>query len=75
MSVNGNQRRRSRLSCMPRGWSILDGYYYIPTRYPNGLPDGIPADVYTQKAAADATGLAGEAVDLVATLLAGQQEE
>jgi len=21
--------------------------YYIPTRYPNGLPDGIPHDVYT----------------------------
>ena len=20
--------------------------YYIPTRYPNGLPDGIPAEVY-----------------------------
>jgi len=25
----------------------LDGYY-IPTRYPNSLPDGIPADVYTR---------------------------
>ena len=23
-----------------RSWSILDGYY-IPTRYPNGLPGGI----------------------------------
>ena len=22
--------------------------YYIPTRYPNGLPDGIPADVFTR---------------------------
>jgi HEPN domain-containing protein len=25
----------------------LDGYY-IPTRYPNGLPDSIPARVYTK---------------------------
>lgn len=28
-----------------RRWSILDGYY-VPTRYPNSLPDGIPANVY-----------------------------
>jgi HEPN domain-containing protein len=51
-----------------RSWSVLDGYY-IPTRYPNSLPDGIPADVYTQQAAADAVELAGEAVDFVATFL------
>ena len=25
--------------------------YYIPTRYPNGLPDSIPARVYTRDAA------------------------
>lgn len=48
-----------------RSWSILDGYY-IPTRYPNGLPDGIPADVYTQQAASDAVDLAEEAVAFVA---------
>jgi HEPN domain-containing protein len=36
-----------------RSWSLLDGYY-IPTRYPNGLPDGIPADVYTRAAAEQA---------------------
>ena len=53
-----------------RSWSILDGYY-IPTRYPNALPDGIPADTYTQEAANSAVELAGEAVDLVAVLLAG----
>lgn len=29
--------------------------YYVPTRYPNGLPGGIPSDVYTgdQAAAVD----------------------
>jgi HEPN domain-containing protein len=47
----------------------LDGYYF-PTRYPNGLPDGIPAEVYTQAAAVDAVSLAEEAVDFVTALLA-----
>ncbi|MCX7668721.1 MAG: HEPN domain-containing protein [Anaerolineae bacterium] len=51
-----------------RSWSILDGYY-IPTRYPNGLPDGIPADVYTEAAATDAVRLAAEAVAFVAERL------
>jgi len=38
---------------------LLDGcrqldQYYIPTRYPNGLPDGIPHDLYTEEQAARA---------------------
>lgn len=49
-------------------WSYLDGFY-IPTRYPNGLPDGIPADVYTADAAQQATTLAEEVVDFVEELL------
>jgi HEPN domain-containing protein len=53
-----------------RSWSILDAYY-VPTRYPNGLPDGIPADVYTQQAATDAVELADEAVEFVTALLTG----
>ena len=44
-----------------RRWVILDGYY-IPTRYPNALPDGIPARAYTREAAAEAVALAAEAV-------------
>jgi HEPN domain-containing protein len=51
-----------------RRWSILDSYY-IPTRYPNGLPDGIPADVFTQEAAESAVVLAEEAVAWVGQLL------
>jgi HEPN domain-containing protein len=51
-----------------RRWSLLDGYY-IPTRYPNGLPDGIPADVYTQEAATGAVTLAQETVAWVRQLL------
>lgn len=51
-----------------RSWSILDGYY-IPTRYPNGLPDGIPSDVYTREAALSAVALADEAVTQVSELI------
>ena len=31
-------------------WAILDSYY-IPTRYPNGLPGDIPARVYNRETA------------------------
>jgi len=51
-----------------RRWSLLDGYY-IPTRYPNGLPDGIPAEVYTRDAALGAVAMAEEAVIWVGQLL------
>lgn len=49
---------------MARQWSLLDGYY-IPTRYPNALPDGIPADVFTAEAARSAVAMASEAVEYV----------
>ena len=52
-----------------RRWSLLDGYY-IPTRYPNGLPDGIPSDVFTSEASENAVKLAAEAVEWVESLLA-----
>lgn len=45
-------------------WSILDGYY-VPTRYPNGLPDSIPARVYTSRAAVEACGIAEDVVNFV----------
>lgn len=41
-------------------WAVLDTYY-IPTRYPNGLPGDIPAHVYN-KAAADGALALAEAV-------------
>lgn len=44
--------------------SILDSYY-IPTRYPNGLPEGIPADVFNRDAAEKAFSLAKSTVHLV----------
>ena len=51
-----------------RHWSSLDGYY-IPTRYPNGLPDGIPAEVYNQEAAVSAVDLAEEVIVYVGQFL------
>jgi len=51
-----------------RRWSILDGYY-VPTRYPNALPDSIPARVYTEDAAREAVRLAEEIVAYVRQLL------
>ena len=53
-------------------WSLLDSYY-IPTRYPNGLPDGIPADVFTQDAALGAVAMAKEAVEWVEECLSSSK--
>lgn len=51
-----------------RHWNLLDGYC-IPTRYPNGLPDGIPSDVFTVDAATSALSLAADTVRWVEALL------
>ncbi len=37
--------------------------YYIPTRYPNGLPGGIPAEVFTDAQAEDAVARARSFVE------------
>ena len=42
----------------------LDGYY-IPTRYPSGLPDSIPAHVYTRKAAEETLRMADQVLEVV----------
>lgn len=47
-------------------WALLDTYY-IPTRYPNGLPDDIPARVYNREIAESALRLAEEALEKIAT--------
>lgn len=52
-----------------RTWSLLDGYC-VPTRYPNGLPAGIPANVFTRAAAEGAASMPREAVKWVGKLLA-----
>ena len=45
-------------------WAVLDSYY-IPTRYPNGLPDDIPARVYNREAATSALALAEDVLSQV----------
>lgn len=37
--------------------SLLD-QYYIPTRYPNGLPGGVPSESYSEAQATSAIGVA-----------------
>ena len=49
--------------------AILDTYY-VPTRYPNSLPDGIPAHAYNRQAAEEALRLAQAAIDFVTPRLA-----
>lgn len=55
-----------------RRWAILDGHY-VPTRYPNALPDSIPARVYTEDSAKEAVRLAGEIVEYVRARLNAQR--
>ena len=43
--------------------------FCIPTRYPNGLPGGTPAEVYTEAEAELALRLAQQVLDLVAEVL------
>jgi len=45
-------------------WATLDAYY-VPTRYPNAVPDSIPARIYTESVAKEAVSLAEEVVHFV----------
>lgn len=56
-----------------RTWAILDGYY-VPTRYPNSLPDSIPARVFTSDAAREAVRLAEAIVAFVRARLTDPSE-
>jgi HEPN domain-containing protein len=52
-----------------RGAAARLDQFYIPTRYPNGLPGGVPADVFTDEQAAEATKLAAEFIDRAAEMI------
>jgi len=52
---------------------LLD-QYYIPTRYPNGLPGGIPYKVYTWEQAQEAIVGAQRVLDQVGCLLPSNKE-
>ncbi len=45
-----------------REWAALD-VFYIPTRYPDALPSGIPATSFSAGQATSALQLAGEVLD------------
>jgi HEPN domain-containing protein len=49
--------------------------YYIPTRYPNGLPDSIPARVFTRTAAEETLRMADHALAFVTARLARSESE
>lgn len=53
-----------RFGKLAEKWAILDSYY-VPTRYPNSVPDSIPAHVFSAAAAAEAVRLAEEVVTFV----------
>jgi len=48
--------------------------YYIPTRYPNGLPGGVPHEVYSPAQAAEAIRGARELLETIRTLILPTQE-
>jgi HEPN domain-containing protein len=43
---------------------------YIPTRYPNGLPDSVPSEVYTEPEARSAIDAASQVIEAVAAAIA-----
>lgn len=62
-------QHNSQIARKAGAWAVLDGYY-IPTRYPNGLPDSIPSKVYGREAALQAVNLAEDAVSTIEGILA-----
>ena len=43
--------------------------FYIPTRYPNGLPGGVPAYVYRRKDSSEAIKMAQKVFDFISSKL------
>jgi HEPN domain-containing protein len=56
------------LTTLRSGAARLD-QLYIPTRYPNGLPGGVPAEVFSTEQATEAVGYAARFVEHVAALV------
>ena len=67
-------RWKSEFEINAKKWAILDSYY-IPTRYPNALPDSIPARVYTEEIAKSAAALADEVVVVMRAELARIEQQ
>jgi len=52
-----------------RGAAARLDQLYIPTRYPNGLPGGVPADVFSSEQAGEAIEQAARVIDAAAALI------
>ena len=62
------KERAPELARLRPAASVLD-LYYIPSRYPNGLPGGIPFQTFTESQAQEAVKSAEAFVQLTAELL------
>lgn len=60
--------RDAEFGALERRVAPLD-QYYIPTRYPNGLPGGIPSEAFIREDADRAIRLAAEVVEVAAKKL------
>ena len=60
--------RHSALADLEEAGRRLD-QYYVPTRYPNGLPGGTPADVFSKAQATEALALAKQFVEVAGALI------
>jgi HEPN domain-containing protein len=52
-----------------RGVAARLDQLYIPTRYPNGLPGGVPAEVFSHEQAAEAIAQASQILEHAAALI------
>src|SRR5437867_1110958 len=52
-----------------RGAAARLDQLYIPTRYPNGLPGGVPAEVFSKEQAGEAIAQAAEFIEQATALL------
>lgn len=52
-----------------RGAAARLDQLYIPTRYPNGLPGGVPAEVFSKEQAAGAVAQAAQFLEYVTALM------
>ena len=63
--------RHPALTALREAAQQLD-QYYVPTRYPNGLPSGTPAEVFTKRQASEAVALAARILDQARSTIASR---
>lgn len=66
--LEGLVAREPRVGALGAAARQLD-QYYIPTRYPNGLPGGVPFEVFTRENADEAIGFVRAFVSVAASVV------